>query len=429
MTPRRTRLRCMLALLGGLLLSAAATADERRYYFDTAGSELGLAQHTVNAFFQDHDGFIWIATQGGLDQYDGYHYRLFQHDADDPDSLPDSFINAIAEDDQHQIWVGGNTHNVARLDPNSGKAQTFPLPPNTPDLQNRNSISALQFDAKRGLWIGTSAGIELLDTNTGKRRELFRFDAQQPGAAVLDFASGTDGALLAATTAGLWRIARNSDIAEPIATEGIGALSAILVASDGVLYAASSDGLFRIDGRKDHVQRVWPDDASLATTPNHNVLALAQDHQGRLWLAVHGEGLAIVDPANAHVEWLRHNRDIPGSLPEKFVLSLFVDRSGLLWVGGMAHGFATTDPNGAMFRYIADFSPDPATDNNIQAIWEDASHRLWLGTESAGLKRYDPATGTFDSFTDALQQIPPLRGHAREDRSPPCKALATASCG
>ena len=84
---------CLCTLLAGALHAA-----ERRYYFDDNNSVQGLAQHTVHAFFQDRTGYIWIGTQGGLHKYDGYTYQLFRHVAGDSDSLPDSFVTALAQD-------------------------------------------------------------------------------------------------------------------------------------------------------------------------------------------------------------------------------------------------------------------------------------------------------------------------------------------
>src|ERR1700685_2136992 len=99
-----------------LLFAVSAQASERRYYFDDADSERGLASHSVNAIFQDRAGFIWIGTESGLHQYDGYAYQRFEHASNDPASLPDSVITAITEDSHSRLWVGTNTHGVAAID-------------------------------------------------------------------------------------------------------------------------------------------------------------------------------------------------------------------------------------------------------------------------------------------------------------------------
>src|SRR6202011_2119110 len=62
----------LLCAISCLFVGAASRAAERRYYFDDINSENGLAQHTVNAFLQDRSGYLWIATQAGVHQSDGY---------------------------------------------------------------------------------------------------------------------------------------------------------------------------------------------------------------------------------------------------------------------------------------------------------------------------------------------------------------------
>jgi ligand-binding sensor domain-containing protein len=45
--------------------------------FENISTEQGLSQNTVNAILQDRQGFLWFATEGGLDQYDGYQFTVF----------------------------------------------------------------------------------------------------------------------------------------------------------------------------------------------------------------------------------------------------------------------------------------------------------------------------------------------------------------
>ena len=94
----------------------APRAGERRYYFDNGNgndSERGLVQHTVNGFFQDRAGFIWIATQGGLHKYDGYRVRVFEHSADDPEESQGSFVND-PQDGEDALWIGAQRGRRAR---------------------------------------------------------------------------------------------------------------------------------------------------------------------------------------------------------------------------------------------------------------------------------------------------------------------------
>ena len=393
-------------ILAGLLLLcvlAAASAEERRFFIDARGNDQGLAQHSVNAFFQDRDGFIWIATQGGLNAYDGYRYQLYQHDADDANSLPDTFITAIAQDSQDCLWLGSATADITSLDPVSGKVVHAALPANTTDRERRGAIKALAFDHRRGLWLGTAAGIELFNVDNRSRRELFRFDRAHDSDQVSALVCAADGTLWAATTIGLLRIAPGSDHADAIAADTLANVTALAIAADGAIFAGTRSGLFRVDAARNRAERLWP--VGQPPAPREaDIRSIVQDAGGRLWLALAGAGLAIVDPRSGSSERLQRDPDMPGSLPENSNSVLFVDRSGLLWIGGSTRGFATVDPRGATFRYVVDLSDEPieSSSNDVRAIWEDEQGRLWLGTRGDGLRRYDRASGKFDSFDDVL---------------------------
>jgi diguanylate cyclase (GGDEF)-like protein/PAS domain S-box-containing protein len=398
--PRGCRSRWLPLLV--LLLSFAAHGGERRYYFDAIGSERGLASHTVSALLQDHTGFVWIATQGGLYQYDGYRYRQFQHASEEPNSLPESFITALAEDAQGRIWVGGIVRGLAALDPVSGKVvASSQAGAGKPDP--RDAIGALLFDPARGLWIGTAAGIEFMDVDTGTRHEVYRFAASSNAARVFGFATAADGSLWSATSIGLLRIAARGTTAQPVAAHDLPSAFSIAAGADGSIYAGGRDGVYRVDVSHDSAPRFWPEAAADATP----VRAIAQDHDGRLWLSTFGSGLAVYDPATHSVAQMRRDRRVPGSLPDDYVSQLLVDRSGLLWVGTQISGVAIADPQGAQFRYVMDAASERnQMANMIRAISEDSSGRLWLGTEGDGLKRYDPARDGFEYFDDVLKSAP-----------------------
>jgi ligand-binding sensor domain-containing protein len=60
----------------------------------------------VNCILQDRHGFLWLGTQDGLNRYDGYHFRVFKHDAREPGSLANNTVWALFEDSDGVLWVG-----------------------------------------------------------------------------------------------------------------------------------------------------------------------------------------------------------------------------------------------------------------------------------------------------------------------------------
>ena len=58
----------------------------------------GLSQSTVYSICQDSKGFMWFATQDGLNRYDGYVFKIYRKDPENPNSLINNFIRVIHQD-------------------------------------------------------------------------------------------------------------------------------------------------------------------------------------------------------------------------------------------------------------------------------------------------------------------------------------------
>jgi len=406
----------LLLVLAAALLAPAppARAAERVYYFERPPSGQDLAQNTVNAILQDRTGFIWVATQGGLHRHDGYRFELFQHDPDDPHSPPDNFVTALAQDEAGVLWVGTDGAGVVRYDATSGHFVPTPASAAGPEPARQAPVTALHYQAGRGLWIADGDGIALLEGDGARRTPVvLRGDADGPIVA-RGFAVDSGGTLWSATSHGLFRVAADATAGERVADPQVGSARTVLVDDRDRVLAGTDDGLYRIDrGRR--VERLWPatDDG-----PPVAIYGVAEAPDGRLWLAQFGDGIAILDPASGAVERLHHDPRVEGSLPEESVRVLALDRSGQLWLGGDAQGISHTDPAGARFRTVVDddASRRYTQTNNVRSLLQDAAGELWVGTEGDGLKRYDRATGRFDYHAEALDAALPPEDRGRDMR-------------
>ena len=385
-----------MLLLACLLLACCAlplAAYERTHYFDRLDDESGLLQNSIRSIYQDRTGYLWIATQGALHRFDGYRFRRFEHDADRPDSLPDSVVGAIAEDDAGRLWIGTYAAGIARLDPRSGRFESFRLAAGEPARNEREAIEVLLFDRARGLWVGSAGGLELLDPLSGRRERV----ALAEGVVVRQLVRADDGSLWIGSSDGVWQLPRGSHRAERTGSGLSGPVTAMIAARDRHFYAATADEVHRIDNGG-AAQRIW------TTTGRSAITALAEDRGARVWVGTLGDGLAILDPQRPREQWIRPDRDLRGSLQQAEISVLFIDASGLLWVGSEALGVSRVEPSGTTFGILLDRNPalDPLTTNNVRAITEDANGDLWLGTDGDGLKRHDRRTRTFTSWRAAI---------------------------
>ena len=70
--------------ISGLCCMANVTKDINMRFKDV---RQGLSHQTVNCFYQDEFGFLWIGTQDGLNRFDGRKFEVFKPDNANPYSI------------------------------------------------------------------------------------------------------------------------------------------------------------------------------------------------------------------------------------------------------------------------------------------------------------------------------------------------------
>lgn len=102
-TPSRLA-RLALALVLWCLIPGAASAPEKMV-FNVLSRDEGLSQVTVNDIFQDSRGFVWFATENGLNRYDGRNMLQFHADPADQGAIANDFVWSIVEDAAGDLWL------------------------------------------------------------------------------------------------------------------------------------------------------------------------------------------------------------------------------------------------------------------------------------------------------------------------------------
>ncbi len=377
--------------LAGLAATASAYGEavRRDFFFQSLGTENGLVQNTISAFLQSRSGFIWIGTESGLQKYDGYSFVTFAPAADDPAGAPNGPVSALAEDASGTLWVGTLGTGLVRLPAGSSRFERI-------DPGNSiNSVHALLFDERKGLWVGTGANLRLIDTADGRLlRQISVAPVDGRSAQLRQMSLDGAGNLWYGTTHGLFRLDAAGGEPSRIASAQIRDARRLLVDHDGQVLVATTEGLWRIGG-DGSAQRIW------ATDTTTTISAMAEDPRQRLWLAVPRRGIALFDPARGDTQWLTPGSEIAGRVPDAVITTLQLDHSGLLWLGTHERGLAKVDPAGTLFRYVADAEAmrRPTAANYIRSLHGDDDATLWVGTED-GLKRYYPQSNRFESYAN-----------------------------
>ena len=144
-------------------VTLSATSDSGRFEHLTLAD--GLSQGTAMDIIQDRRGFIWLATQDGLNLYDGHRIVVFKHDPEQPHSISSNMILSLCEDQDGSIWIGIAGTGLDRYDPATGKFENFAY--DNPEL-TRGSVNALLIDLRGRLWVGTPSGLRLFNRENRK---------------------------------------------------------------------------------------------------------------------------------------------------------------------------------------------------------------------------------------------------------------------
>lgn len=158
-----------------------------------------------NAIHIDEHGFVWIATQSGINRFDGDQIRSFHGSRPAPYDLPYTNITAIAEDRNNILWLGTQEEGIILYNP---YLETF-----TPfESRNRNAdsieitqVNKLQLDQTGKMIIGTAfQGFFRFDPDKNVLQKIKFGHDEQSNRSITNFLLLKDQRLVAITYKGIY---------------------------------------------------------------------------------------------------------------------------------------------------------------------------------------------------------------------------------
>lgn|GEM_PF-3933664 len=452
----------------------------------------------VNDLLQDEVGFIWMATDRGLLRYDGN--ALIQALDIDPDAawLDRVDIHDLSLDSKGRIWILFHNgvgywdnevqsfHQVTHVAKKEstvileqGKDQYWigtrdglyfydasvaidqslerlVFVNENHDGRNRNFITTLYLDANDRLWVGTSEGLCILNTQTRQIQEVFEPDAplatpfvsfiekdanggmwigtrenglihvrllpEEEGVltSTIDYFTNipsqhllsvekTDNGQLYIGTANegffAWDtlLQQHSDSlsGQPAAIEEAffpGArVQSLFTDRTGLLWVGTANGVFK-STRRPVFSNTSALSQNLQALGIKHVKSLVKDVNGHFWIGAFGEGVVRIDEQNGEITHYKNVPDVPNSLVDDRVLALDVDKDLNIWIL-TSGGISRFDLKSDSFTSYLESDDVSIVDEKVifQDIFVSEANEVWVATSFDGILKYDPQYDQFES--------------------------------
>ena len=354
-----------------LLFSQTGLSDFRKLSFESIGSNHGLSSNMIQAICKDGQGFIWVGTGDGLNRYDGKNFRVFRNDPANPKSLSHNNILTLLEDRSGNLWIGTRGGGLNRYDFEQETFTSFLHDPADSGSLGNNEILSLFEDTRGTIWVGTAQGLYTFD-HTCQCFLGFETHAKHDLATdvILDVQEDRFQRLWVSTwSSGLYLLSPPSE------------------------QASLSDF---------SITRFTQDPANPTGIPTNNIWTFLEDDLGRFWIGTYDKGLCLMLPSDDSQASESYTFELVPGLSHQDVRTLIQDQRGFIWAG-TPRGLNLFSPKqlptqanqASLLReiqvqqvYASTENPTSLTGNKIRTILEDEQGIVWLGT-FRGLSKYN----------------------------------------
>lgn len=407
-----------------VFLLAPGYSQDTYFKFDRITTESGLPQEHIFCILQDREGFLWFGTEMGLVRYDGYNFRVFRHDPNDPHSISSNIIKAIHEDENGTLWIGTDGGGLCRFDTEQEVFTTYKNRPDDPGSLSGNRVYAISEDKAGNLWVGTlGSGLNKLVFEDREATSLpqitrYQYDPGNPESLADDniwtmliddanrlwigtIAGGLNRLELEEEASGTVRFYKyKNDPSDPHSISS-NSIKAIYEDPQSTLWIGTEfRGLNRFDESTQTFTRFEADPDDPHSLSHNYVNAILEDQSGNCWVGTNGGGVNLLNKESGRFTVYRHSARDPYSLNGNLVNTIYEDRSGIIWFGMVNHGLNLIDPEKQLIKhyYSIEGKTGSLTGNLVKSIMQDSRGNIWVGSFGGGLNLFDPERGTFRQF-------------------------------
>ena len=379
------------------------------------GIEQGLSNNYVISITQDKQGFLWFATEEGLNKFDGTRFiTYYKNDlAHNNQGITGNELNRIYADTKRPIiWIATQRDGLNAYDYNKQAFTAYSHSPDDPHSLITNDVTDISPSAQHedGLWISTYyRGIEYLDINSGQFTHYNKNTVPaMPSEQIWSVLDGGDGNLYIGHVGHGFSILSLKDKSvknflnhseDPMSLPG-NDVRCLTKDTNGNIWLGTDKGLALFNAA----------DRSFITFKNNKndryaalcnrILAIKQLNDGKLWIASELNGITILDlkqsmflsPEQISIEYIQEGDD-SRSLSNATARCVFQDSFDNIWIGTWGGGINFISSKAPLFTTFS-YSPIPDNENSLNnkvasSLCTDRQGRVWIGTDGGGINVFE----------------------------------------
>src|ERR1044072_2270769 len=147
------------SILCSALLFCTAQSQSLQPRFENYSVRDGLSANFCRDILQDSRGFIWIATENGLNRFDGISFQNFYHNPSDTNSLSGNIIRSLTEMPGGLLVIGTND-GLCVYNINKNRFENYRIKQRELSRGNNSFIRKTFCDADKNLWVNHNGVID-----------------------------------------------------------------------------------------------------------------------------------------------------------------------------------------------------------------------------------------------------------------------------
>jgi ligand-binding sensor domain-containing protein/DNA-binding response OmpR family regulator len=334
----------------------------------------------INDICQDARGFIWVATEYGLNKFDGLNFTQYLHNESDSTSLVGNNVRRLLPDeDERALWIGCSV-GMQKLDAETYRFTNIRFPdgakPHVTDMAKLRSGDIYICTSGRGLYElkkGTTEARPVEAVNDWFERDFFSCVYEDVRR---DVWVGTNDY-------GLLRIHAETQEMQLFKEFGIpgGTISGIIEDRNGQLYISTATSIYVFDPAGKRFAPIESEEKLL-------IRRMTLSRNGAIFVGTDGQGLKYIDTESQRL-YSVENESVSFNFNIAKIHALMEDRDRNLWLGCFQKGVLMTPNEPTQFSFWAISGKEYKMGGAVTSICKDYQGNVWCGVDNEGIFRFD----------------------------------------